>query len=204
MLYKKTLPFVGLIVCLLSLSACTVTDLDKNGNPIIPKDPNAVVTNSSLTLSQIADKLWAPKVLPEATQDFVSWDSIKSQIIDQKMIKKRSVFVKLTGTIAKVDTSKLKGFIQLNVGGTPIDLQVGRIIRGNSIRDASKYVLFSNFENQIRFAQISRELNNRALASIGKPDPAWVGQKATVIAAITIEENTISGGVPIQMTLGGK
>lgn len=204
MSYKKLFQSIGLIVCLNLLTACTVTDLDAEGNPIIPKDPNAVVSFADFTLPEVADQLWLPKVFPEATQDFTSWESIKSQLDNQKITSKQSFFVRLEGTIDSVELGKMKGVIKLNVDDTDIDLQVGRIIKGNAIRDASKYVLFDDFKNQIRFAQISRELNNLAMASIGEPDASWVGEKATVIAAITIDQNVISDAVPMQITRGGK
>ncbi|MBU1294932.1 MAG: DUF2291 family protein [Gammaproteobacteria bacterium] len=204
MSYKKIFQFIGLIACLNLLTACTVTDLDADGNPIIPKNPNAAVSFADFTLSEVADQLWEPKVFPEATQEFTPWESIKSQLDAQQIDTKQSFFVRLDGTIESVDLGKMRGAITIKVGDTNIDLQVGRIIKGNAIRDASKYVLFDDFKNQIRFAQISREFNNRAMASVGEPDSSWVGEKATVIAAITIDQNTISDAVPIQITRGGK
>lgn len=204
MSYKKLFPFIGLIACLSLLTACTVTDLDADGNPIIPKDPNAVVSFADFTLSEVADQLWEPKILPEATQEFTPWENIKPQLDTQQINTKQSFFVRLDGTIENVKSGKVRGEITIKVGDTNIDLQVGRIIKGNAIRDASKYVLFDDFKNQIRFAQISREFNNRAMASIGEPDSGWVGKKAMVIAAITIDKNTISDAVPMKITIGGK
>jgi predicted lipoprotein len=204
MSYKKLFQFIGLITCLSLLSACTVTDLDADGNPIIPKDPNAKISFADFTLPEVADQLWEPKVFPEATQEFTSWESIKSQIDAQEITTKQSFFVRLDGTVKSVDMGKMKGLITMNVGDTDIMLQVGRIIKGNAIRDASKYVVFDDFKNQIRFAQISRQFNNRAMASIGKPDPSWAGKKATVIAAITVDQNTIKDAVPMQISFGGK
>ncbi len=204
MSYKKLFHCIGLIACLNLLTACTVTDLDAEGNPIIPKDPNAVVSFADFTLSEVADQLWQPKILPEATQAFTPWESIKSQLDTQQINTKQSFFVRLDGTIDSVELGKMRGVITLRVGDTDIDLQVGRIIKGNAIRDASQYVLFDDFKNQIRFAQISREFNNRAMAAIGEPDASWVGETASVIAAITIDQNVISDAVPIQITRGGK
>ena len=204
MSYKKYFQFIGLILCLNFLAACTVTELDADGNPILPKDPNAIVSFQDFTLSEVADQLWQPKVFPEATQDFVSWDSIKSQLDAQQIITKQSYFVRLNGTVESVDLGRIKGIIKLKVGDTRIDLQVGRVIKGNSIRDASKYVLFDDFKNQIRFAQISREFNSRAMLLVGKPDSSWVSEDISVIAAITIDQNTIRDAVPIQITRGGQ
>ncbi|NVK74768.1 MAG: DUF2291 family protein [Oceanospirillaceae bacterium] len=204
MSYKKFFQFIGLIACLSLLSACTVTDLDAEGNPIIPKDPNAKISFADFTLPEVADQLWEPKVFPEATKEFTPWESIKSQLDAQQIVNKQSFFVRLDGTIENVNLGKMKGVITINLGDTKIDLQVGRIIKGNAIRDASKYVVFDDFKNQIRFAQISREFNNRAMESIGKPDPSWAGKKATVIAAITVDQNIIKDAVPMQISFGGK
>ncbi|MGO3408744.1 DUF2291 family protein [Marinomonas sp.] len=202
MSFKNLFHSLGLLLSLCLLTACTVTDLDENGNPIIPKGPNAVVGYEHLSLSEVADMLWAPKVLPEAKTDFVSWDHIKSQLDAQQITEKNSVFVRLNGVIDAVELGKHRGVIRLNLGDRSVDLQVGRIIKGNAIRDASKFVLFDDFKNQIRFAQISRELNKRAMTTTGTPEESWVGQKATVIAAITISDNRIRDAVPIQVNLG--
>lgn len=51
------------------LVACTVVDLDENGKPILPVDPNAVVSDYNQTPDKVAATIWAKMSchLPTAT-----------------------------------------------------------------------------------------------------------------------------------------
>ncbi|MCM2972377.1 DUF2291 family protein [Larsenimonas suaedae] len=189
----------GVVLCLHLLSACTVTDLDEDGNPIIPADPNAKVSYEHMSLSEVADTLWAPKILPEAQTEFVEWEALKPRLEAGGDADATSAFVHFDGVIEAVDTSKIRGSVTLKVDDRSIELQTGRIVRGNAIRDASTHVPFDDFKNQIRFAQISREFNTRAIEGANVPDESWVGAPVSVIAAVTLDQGKMRDAVPIQI-----
>jgi Predicted periplasmic lipoprotein len=71
----------GLMVGLLSLilTACTVVDLDANGNPIMPKDPNAKPGYSNQTPQQIAESSWASRVQQPAEKQALSWADMETK-----------------------------------------------------------------------------------------------------------------------------
>lgn len=46
----------------LLLTACTVVDLDENGKPVLPADPNAKPSFDHLTPQQIAQQTWQSRV----------------------------------------------------------------------------------------------------------------------------------------------
>jgi len=47
----------------LLLTACTVVDLDENGKPVLPADPNAKPSFDHLTPQQIAQQTWQSRVI---------------------------------------------------------------------------------------------------------------------------------------------
>jgi len=50
-----------------------------------------------------------------------------------------------------------------------LTIQIGPSLRGNSLRDATGLVRFSDFANQIQFADVGSELKNRVLKAILAP-----------------------------------
>ena len=50
----------------LLLTACTVVDLDENGKPIIPADPQAKASFDNQTPDQMAQQTWQSRVLEAA------------------------------------------------------------------------------------------------------------------------------------------
>jgi predicted lipoprotein len=51
----------------LLLTACTVVDLDENGKPMLPADPNAKASFDNQTPQQIAQQTWQSRVLTPRT-----------------------------------------------------------------------------------------------------------------------------------------
>ena len=47
-------------------------------------------------------------------------------------------------------------------------MQIGPVLLGTSIRDGSGYILFNQFVNQIEYADVAEELNNRVLNTVLK------------------------------------
>ena len=51
------------------------------------------------------------------------------------------------------------------VAGQDVALQIGPVIFGTALRDSLPFISFEQVVNQIQFAQVSRELNDRASAA---------------------------------------
>lgn len=174
----------------LLLTACTVVDLDENGKPVIPADPNAKASFDNLTPQQIAQQTWQPRVLDAANQHALDATALSARMATPTAAPE-SVFVRLTSRIEKIDVSNTreKSFV-INVNGQPIDVQLGPVMRGNAIRDASGFK-FEDFTNQVQFAQLSRAYNREAVKALPTVDESWSGKTATVIMAVTL-----NGGKP--------
>ena len=89
--------------------------------------------------------------------------------------------------------------IRLAIDGDEQVLQVGPIVKGNAIRDASTFIRFEDFKNQVQYAQLSKALSKRALQDVAKPDASWIGQQVEVLAAVTLTPTGLSNGVPLSV-----
>jgi predicted lipoprotein len=105
--------------------------------------------------------IWSARVLTEATATAMTVTDVRSRGIPEE---RRSVFVKGTGTIARVDLESRAGVARIDFGqGVEADLQIGPVLRGTAVRDALSFIKFSDFTNQIEYAQVASALNARVL-----------------------------------------
>lgn len=169
----------------LLLTACTVVDLDENGKPIIPADPQAKASFDNQTPEQIAQQTWQSRVLDAAQQHALD-DPALSARLKTPSLTTESVFVRLTSQIEKVDTGNgRENSILVRVNNIPITIQIGPVMRGNAIRDATGFK-FEDFTNQVQFAQLSRAYNREAVKHLPTVDESWRGKKATVLFAVML------------------
>ncbi|MCI1031034.1 DUF2291 family protein [Raoultella terrigena] len=177
---------VALIGCAtLLLTACTVVNLDENGKPILPADPNAQPGFDNLSPQQIAQQTWQTRVIDSANQHALDANALESELKTSSSTP-RSVFVRLTQQVSAVDVSSdREQKLTFSLNGRPFAVQVGPIMRGNAIRDASGFK-FEDFTNQVQFAQLSRAYNREAAKRLPKVDAGWKDKSVTVIFAVTL------------------
>ncbi|WP_436857153.1 DUF2291 family protein [Citrobacter tructae] len=169
----------------LLLTACTVVDLDENGKPVIPADPNAKASFDNLTPQQIAQQTWQPRIVDTANEHALDATALTTRLATHSD-PPESVFVRLTSRIEKVDVSNTRErSLVMNVNGKPLEIQLGPVIRGNAIRDAAGFK-FEDFTNQVQFAQLSRAYNREAVKTLPPVDEGWAGKTATVLMAVTL------------------
>jgi predicted lipoprotein len=104
--------------------------------------------------------------------------------------------VKGRGIVVSVDTRSRSGLALLDVA--PFDqrpdlsIQIGPVLRGTSLRDATGVVRFSDFVNQLQFADVGNELNDRVLKTVLAPldKAALRGRMITFAGALAAENKT--------------
>lgn len=81
-----------------------------------------------------------------------------------------SFVVKGTATIKEKNTTSRAGTVLIDVptakGPVPVTIQIGPVIKGNSLRDAMPFINFQNFTNQIEFAEVGRAFNGRVTTEL--------------------------------------
>lgn len=73
--------------------------------------------------------------------------------------------VKGEAPIKAAETKLRHATLTVEIGGNDVVLQIGPVIFGTALRDSLPFVSFDQVVNQIQFAQVSRELNDRATAA---------------------------------------
>ncbi len=188
----SVLKMLFLSLALMGLIGCHVVELDENGEPIIPMSAADAELLKNMTPNAIADKLW-PSINKDAQNNAVALSSIEK---DSSVVS----FVRFQGVVNRFDESKLKTSLVVKAAGYDVALQFGKIIKGNSIRDAASMISFNQFKNQIQFAQLSKALNKKAVAQVMMPDSSWVNQQVSVLAAVTIKANQVTHAVPLEIS----
>ncbi|WP_189051788.1 DUF2291 family protein [Aliidongia dinghuensis] len=138
---------------------------DANGNPVF--EPKAYVAS-----------IWDARVLPylkdksgDAAPVLVALADQPDQAGPRYGYRARSsdgpwVFaVHGEGRIVAADTGLRHATVTVDVAGHEAVLQIGPVIYGTALRDGLPFLSFDSVANQIQFAQLSHELNDRAAAA---------------------------------------
>ena len=104
--------------------------------------------------------------------------------------------VKGTGTVAEINTESAAGTAIIEIPGLneKLALQIGPVVRGTALRDATGLVSFNQFENQLDYADVSKEMNSRALKAAFSAAPAasLAGKSVTFYGAFTFDPHSKS------------
>jgi predicted lipoprotein len=75
-----------------------------------------------------------------------------------------------------------------------VALQIGPVVRGTALRDATGIVTFNQFSNQLDYADVAKEMNGRALkSSFANVVPASLaGKTVTFFGAFTFDPHSKS------------
>lgn len=194
----------GLVVALMTLvlTACTVVDLDANGNPIMPKDPNAKPGYSDQTPQQIAESSWASRVQQPAEKQALSWADMETKSHTVKAGTSESVFVRAAGTVTAFDNSNdRERSLTMTINGKPVQVLIGPVLRSNAIRDAAGF-RFEEFTNQVQYAQLTKALNRHAVQQLPAVNANWVGKPVQALLAVSMKPNQVDDVVAIQLQQG--
>ena len=92
--------------------------------------------------------------------------------------------VKGAGVVSAIDRRSRVGVMLVRVTGAKpvtVAIQIGPVIRGTALRDASGFIHFSDFTNQSDYAAAANKLNDAALQTVVGPLPVETLQGRTVI-----------------------
>jgi len=121
----------------------------------------------------------------------------------------RPRFVKGTGVVTAVDRQSRVGIVRLQLAGArpaTVAIQIGPVIRGTALRDATSFIQFSDFKNQFDYAGGANALNDYALRTVVAPidfDTAQ-GRTLTFIGAFgksAVREDGAIEIVPVQLEI---
>ena len=168
--------------------------------------------NAQGAAAKFVDPIWTSKVLPtiqEKAQDIVQVvPEIRADpaAAGQKYGRREATnpynyMVKGTGKVTEIRAESQAGTAIVEIPGLneKIALQIGPVVRGTALRDATGLVSFNEFTNQLDYADVSKEMNGRALkAAFANAVPASLaGKTVTFFGAFTFDPHSKS---PILVT----
>ncbi|MCD6121812.1 MAG: DUF2291 domain-containing protein [Spirochaetales bacterium] len=198
-----------LTVSFLIIEACTIkkiNEVDKNKS----KDKYSTWTKSGKKFDPVeyVNSIWSTKLIPEFRAKSTDIKLVLNALKKDKEngIKLYGRLRKFGGTSAtfmvkgkanvlKYDKSSMNGLLVLDLlpadGKKDVDLQVGPVIRQTAIRDSVDFITFTNIGNQLQFASLADELNNRIKKEVIKPlDLEHItGKTISFIGAFKMEES---------------
>jgi predicted lipoprotein len=115
---------------------------------------------------QYVDSMWTSKLLPAVSAGAVD----VAEILRQGGPRGGAFLVKGEGRVLRVDTSSRAGLLTIDTqpydGRPHAAIEIGPVIRGTTLRDALPFIQFSQFVNQLQFAQVGNALNDRVSAAL--------------------------------------
>jgi predicted lipoprotein len=190
---------IWLVPPCLILSACvpwTVRPLES--------ETSAATSSAALTPARYVDAMWDSKLLPAILNSAVDArtlvDALKTSPGDalsryghQEANGPAYFQVKGEGVVTSVDTRSRVGLALVDI--PPLDhqpdvsIQIGPVLRGTALRDATGLVRFTDFVNQLQFADVANELNDRVLKTVLSPvgRAALKGKTVTFVGAVAAE-----------------
>jgi predicted lipoprotein len=118
--------------------------------------------------------------------------------------------VKGSGTAIGVDTRSRAGLALVDIapfdGKPDLSIQIGPVLRGTALRDATGIVRFTDFVNQLQFADAGNEINDRVVRTILGPldRNSLKGRTLTFAGALAARELSsppLAELVPVQLSV---
>ena len=133
------------------------------------------------------------KILPEIRADP---DAAGGKYGRREATNPYNYMVKGTGKVAEISTESAAGTAIVEIPGLSekVALQIGPVVRGTALRDATGLVSFNQFTNQLDYADVSKEMNKRALMTAFSAAPAasLAGKTITFYGAFTFDPHSKS------------
>jgi predicted lipoprotein len=180
--------------------------------------PGSGTQNGQGAAAKFVDPIWDSKVLPtiqEKAQDLAKiLPEIRSdpETAGQKYGRREATnpynyMIKGTGRVTEVHNESRVGTATVEIPelNEKVALQIGPVVRGTALRDATGIVSFNQFSNQLDYADVSKEMNSRALkTALVNVDPASLtGKTVTFFGAFTFDPHSKSLILitPVKITL---
>lgn len=201
--------FVWLALALLSLGGCRIVSQQELAALKTPPDPH---------LAQL-DRAWRDQIAPQivaqarpvtellaAFRQANDFDRVCQTLGWRSAAENPCLFyVRIDGVIDRIDrTSRSGKMIVRDRSGQTITVQAGPTLRGMLLRDSYRGVRYADFNDQVRFGEYGRAINNQAVAMI---EAAHLQPGATVtiygVFAAWAAPQTIPLVTPAQITAQG-
>jgi predicted lipoprotein len=160
-------------------ASCVIVKNDEKNSGLTASEEKAFgLGHVVLDSKQYADEIWEPIVLPRIESMGVDFKELLSELENDedgasrkygyRLLEEGNHYnfaVKGNVKFLSIDTSSMNGSVSLDF--TPFDgqpdclMSIGPVFRGSTIRDIQNTISINDFGNQVDFARLARELNNK-------------------------------------------
>jgi predicted lipoprotein len=192
------------------------------GCKILPIAREGEATTSKFSGKDVVDKMWPAEVVPTVAEHAVPIGKVLDAVaVDLSAAGKElghrpaeegspwSFIVKGEAVVREKNTQSRAGTILVDIatakGPVTVTIQIGPVVKGNSLRDAMPFIVFQNFTNQIEFAEVGRAFNDRAMTEIAAAREA-IAAGDTIVFAGAFSLNSATDKVmltPVSLAKGG-
>lgn len=206
--------FLVVLECLV-FASCTpwtvkpIDAVDTSGTSSKYADPTTYV-----------DSIWASKLVPavldSATDAPTLLAAMSSSMVEARQKYGRNVgdawyfTVKGVGKVLAVDVSSRSGVLEVSVSPQDkkgdLSVQIGPVLRGSALRDSTGLIPFTQFVNQLAFADVADDLNKKAAQTVlaSLDTKTLLGKTITFAGSFESETNTqplIKNVVPVELVV---
>lgn len=220
---KKFRPLIS--ACLLTtllaplLTGCalwTVKPIDDGGGSQ-GQSQNAVPGKPGFNAKAYVDSIWQNPLLTTVQDKATDLQTVLAALkADPEAAKQKygyregqspyNFLVKGAARVLSVETTSRTGTLKLEPpageGPPDIAIQIGPVLRGTALRDALPFIQFNMFTNQLEYADVSNQLNDRVLKDvIGKLDVSSLqGKTVEFQGAFTFSPGSPILIIPVKLT----
>lgn len=194
MLRRAALVTIGALLAIAPLAGCKVVAINDD----------VLVDSNAFDPVSYVDGLWAGQVLPHfATAARPLPDVLAAIAADLNQAGESlghrpategspwTFVVTGRGRVVTKNTQSRAGSLTVDVGGTEVAIQIGPVVRGNTVRDALPFVQFQDFTNQLEFAEVGKLMTGLAMAAVAPGVEAVAeGQEVSFTGAMSLNSKT--------------
>jgi len=192
------------------LLACLAATALLGGCKIVQKLPEAVAQGDGAAapadrVAQVVRDTYESQVLPEIAGKAVEIGTLRTAIAQGLEAAGATHGVQATGgggwnflargegTVVGGDRESRAAVLDVDVdadGTGDLQIQLGPVVKGTALRDASPFYEFTDFKDQIEFAGLARALNTRATEGLTLPEGDLAGRSVAFEGAFALRSAT--------------
>ena len=201
-----------LVLALIGVGGCSVPGLWK----YVAENDEAAAGDGAFNAVSYVGGIWESQVLPTVQERAVDATVLLPAIAaDSKAATTTygvasasggspSFLIKGSGPVTAVDAESPNGVITVSVAGAQVKMVTGPVIIGTALRDAVGFIKFSDFINQIDFANVATQLNAKVKTDVSTTvtlDDSLVGKTLSFAGAFTLLSPTDITVVPTSLSV---
>jgi predicted lipoprotein len=184
----------------LGLPACKIVKDEPEAQAAIPDGP----AGDEARMKALVDETFASDVQPHVAQAAVEYSVLK-QAVDAGIDAAGEEYgnrgagagaawafpVKGGGkvTAANLESRARSADVDIDGDGTAdLTVQLGPVFKGTALRDVSPMFVFTDFRDQIEFARLAREMNDRNAPLIVIPEGDLLGRTIGFTGAVSLKD----------------